>query len=308
MKKKERKQLEKRLDQLESAPAKVKNKLDKMSLHFVIPLVAFYFIIGLLLILLNDLVTNVAAWALAVGLVLIGGWLLMRYFRASIQKRLAGADMAMGLVLLLAGVLLIVSPTDMKEVFPKIWGLSLIFGGFLKIQYAFDEKSVHVNRWWIMLIFAGVSLAIGVLALLHKSVFGVNQHLVVGIFMICEAVLDLVTYFLLSNGMKKQTEAGAVSEAASGQAETAPAEAEAPEAKPGQKEAAPASAEAEAPETKIGRTEAAPAETETRETKPDRTEEALASAPAEAETPETKPDQTETVPAEKKEETPETEE
>ena len=92
----------------------------------------------------------------------------------------------------------------MEEVFPKIWGLSLVFGAFLKIQYAFDEKSVGVNRWWIMLIFAAVSLAIGVLALLEDQVFGDNQHLIIGIFMLGEAVLDLVTYLLLSRGMKKQ--------------------------------------------------------------------------------------------------------
>ena len=114
--------------------------------------------------------------------------------------------MALGLVLLLAGVLLICSPDDMKEVFPKIWGLSLIFGGFLKIQYAFDEKSVGVGKWWMMLIFAGISLAIGILALLNETVFGDNQHLIIGIFMSAEAVLDLVTYFLLNHGMKKQNE------------------------------------------------------------------------------------------------------
>ena len=175
---------------------------DQMSLHFVIPLVSFYAVIGLLLLLLNDWVTNVAAWAVAAGLILFGGWFLLRYIRFDIRKRLAGADMAMGLVLLLAGILLICSPSDMREVFPKIWGLSLIFGGFLKIQYAFDEKSVKVQRWWIMLIFSAVSLAIGILALLNKSVFGDNQHTVIGIFMVGEAILDLVTYFLLSRGMK----------------------------------------------------------------------------------------------------------
>ncbi len=202
MRKKEVVRLKEQLDQLDQQKIR---KLDKMSMSFVLPLVLFYAAVGLLLILLNDFVTNVAAWALAVGLVLIGGWLLLRYLRSDTEKRLAGADLAMGLILLLAGVLLISSPTDMKEVFPKIWGLSLIFGGFLKIQYAFDEKSVKVGKWWIMLIFAAVSLVIGILALLNRTVFGENQHLIIGIFMLGEAVLDLVTYFLITHGMKKQT-------------------------------------------------------------------------------------------------------
>jgi uncharacterized membrane protein HdeD (DUF308 family) len=110
-----------------------------------------------------------------------------------------------GLVVLLGGILLMTSPTDMEDVFPKIWGLSLIFGGFLKVQYAFDEKTLDINRWWIMLIFAAASLIIGILALMNETIFGDNQHLAIGIFMIGEAILDTVTYILLLNGKKRQT-------------------------------------------------------------------------------------------------------
>ena len=203
MRRSDRKNLEKQPDQTE-VPSGLQ-KLNKMSLIFVLPLVLFYIIVGLLLIFLDELVTDISAWALAAGLVIGGALLIIRYLRSKPEKRLAGADLAVGLALLLAGVLLICSPEDMKEVFPKIWGLSLVFGGFLKIQYAFDEKSVGVNRWWIMLIFAAFSLAIGALALFNDEVFGKNQHLVIGIFMLGEAVLDLVTYFLLKHGMKKMS-------------------------------------------------------------------------------------------------------
>lgn len=202
MRRSDRKNLKKQLDQIE-VPTGLK-KIDKMSLNFVLPLVLFYCVIGLLLILLEDWVTRISAWVLAAGLLISGGWLTIRYIRSKPEKRLAGADLAAGLILLLAGILLIIHPNDMEKIFPKIWGLSLVFGGFLKIQYAFDEKSVSVNRWWIMLIFAAISLGIGVLALLEDQVFGDNQHLFIGIFMLGEAVLDLVTYFLLKHGMKKK--------------------------------------------------------------------------------------------------------
>ena len=189
-------------------------KFDKMSLGFVIPMVLFYFVVGLLLILEQNLVTEIYAWVLAGGLVIVGAWMIIRYLRSGLQQRLAGLDLADGLIMLLAGILLALSPQDMEELFPKVWGLSLVFGGFLKIQYAFDEKSVGVNRWWMMLIFAAVSLAIGVLALLNNNIFGDSQHTVIGIFMIAEAVLDLVTYLLLTNGLKKQNEPQTVPEPA----------------------------------------------------------------------------------------------
>ena len=202
MKRSDRKNLKKQLEQIE-VPGGLK-KINKMSLNFVLPLVLFYCAVGLLLILLEDWITSISAWVLAAGLLISGGWLTIRYIRSEPEKRLAGADLAAGMILLLAGILLIIHPKDMEKIFPKIWGLSLVFGGFLKIQYAFDEKSVDVKRWWIMLIFAAVSLAIGVLALLEDQVFGDNQHLIIGIFMLGEAVLDLVTYLLLKHGMKKK--------------------------------------------------------------------------------------------------------
>ena len=229
MKKREVKHLSKEMDQLNQYAKEHSQPFDKMSLHFVLPLVLFYSIVGLLLLFLNEWVTNIAAWALAAGLVFFGGWFLLRYLRADIKKRLAGADMAMGLVLLLAGILLISSPSDMREVFPKIWGLSLIFGGFLKIQYAFDEKSVNIERWWIMLVFSAVSMAIGILALLNKAVFGDNQYTFIGVFMVGEAILDLVTYYLLSRGMKEQT-ALSVDETSSSVPASLPEEQEVPAA------------------------------------------------------------------------------
>ncbi len=202
MKKRDIKNLQEKLSQMETPRGM--QRIDKMSMQFVLPLVLFYAVVGLLLLLLGDLVTDIASWALAAGMVVLGGWLLLRYFRSSLEKRIAGMDLAAGLILLLAGILLICSPDDLEDVFPKIWGLSLVFGAFLKVQYAFDEKSVGVNRWWIMLIFAAASLAIGILTLLNKSVFGDNQHTFIGAFMLGEAVLDLVTYLLISRGMKKQ--------------------------------------------------------------------------------------------------------
>ncbi len=215
MKRKEVRDLKERLDHLDSNIQERRKKIDKMSLHFIVPLILFFVIVGALLIWLENLVTTVASCVIAVGLLLIGAWLTARYFRSETARRLSGTDLAFGLILLLTGILLFISPRTLEYILPSIWGLALVFGGFLKIQYAFDEKSVDVRRWWIMLIFAGVSLVIGVLALLNKSVFGENQHMAIGIFMLGEAVLDLTTYLLLTHGMKKQAGAQAAGRPAS---------------------------------------------------------------------------------------------
>lgn len=206
----------------------------KMSLAFVIPFILFYLVVGILLLWLEgSLLTRVASYILSALLFVCGGLFLVRYLRSAPRERIAGKDLALGLVLLTAGFLLVLSPDDLGLVFPKIWGLSLIFGGFLKIQYAFDEKTVQVRRWWIMLIFAAVSLIIGILSLSSHALLG--NALVIGIFMLGEAVLDLVTFFLLSRGMKRQSAPAPVPQAAPASVpQAAPAPVEPAPAHPGE--------------------------------------------------------------------------
>ena len=185
-----------------SAP---KKRPDKMSLRYVLPLILFFVIVGVLLIWLNEQVVIIATYVLAAVLALYGGFLIYSYIRSSVTQRIAGRDLAIGLLLTATGILLALQPSSLDQLLPKIWGLALIFGGFLKIQYGVDEWCVHVKRWWIMLIFAGVSLVIGILSLMGTRVFTAdNQNLFIGIFMLCEAALDLVTYFVINGGVKRQ--------------------------------------------------------------------------------------------------------
>ncbi len=229
--------------------AEGKKPADKMSLRFVLPMVLFYLIVGALLIWLKDQVTTIATYVLAVLLMVYGIWLTVRYFRSTVEERVAGKDLAFGLILLLAGIVLAFTPGSLQGILPTIWGLSLVFGGFLKIQYAFDEKVVGVKRWWIMLIFAAVSLIIGTLALLGSRVFsgGDSQTLfIIGIFMVGEAVLDFVTYLVISHGMKKHIAEKETAVVYVPQPEPAPAPAQPdPAPAPVQPEPAPAEPEKE---------------------------------------------------------------
>ena len=122
----------------------------KMSLAFVIPFILFYLVVGILLLWLEgSLLTRVASYILSALLFVCGALFLFRYLRSAPRERIAGKDLALGLVLLTAGFLLVLSPDDLKDVFPKIWGLSLIFGGFLKIQHLFPDPPALVEQIFI---------------------------------------------------------------------------------------------------------------------------------------------------------------
>ena len=176
------------------------NSLNIKSL--LIPLL-FCLICGVLLIVLKETALRITAMVLAALLLGWGGWSIFKYFRSDLMTRITESHLAVGLVLLVTGGMLLFSPDFLNDFLPYVWGLAVLFGSFLKVQYAFDERSVKVKNWWVMLIFAAASLVFGILSLLRPEFFGNNMEVVVGIFLLVEAVLDSVVFFLLNKAMKE---------------------------------------------------------------------------------------------------------
>ena len=170
----------------------------------ILPII-FCLVCGALLILFGNLALRITAYVLAGVMLLCGVWSVIAYIRSKPMQRITESRLATGLILLVAGTLLAFNPNYLEDFLPFIWGLALLFGGFLKIQYAFDEKSVGVRKWWIMLIFAVFSIIIGILSLLNPAFLGESRNLVIGIFLVVEAVLDITVFFLLKHALKKRS-------------------------------------------------------------------------------------------------------
>ena len=164
--------------------------------------VIFFVLFGALLIWLRETALTIAAYVLAALMLIFGGCQVFVYLRSVPIRRITESRLATGLILILCGALLAFNTHMLDTLFPVLWGLSLLFGCFLKIQYAFDEFSVRIQKWWIMLAFAAFSLLIGLLALLRPDFLGDSKELVIGIFLIAEAVLDAVVVILLSRALK----------------------------------------------------------------------------------------------------------
>ena len=168
----------------------------------LIPIV-FYLVFGVLLVLLKAQTLSIAAYVLAALMVVSGVYETISYVRAPVIRKITESRLAIGLILILAGALLAFNPGILKDLFPFAWGISLLFGGFLKIQYAFDQLTLNIKKWWIMLILAAFSLLIGTLALTRPAFLGVNQEVIVGVFLIVEAILDVIVFILINNALKK---------------------------------------------------------------------------------------------------------
>ena len=169
--------------------------------------IVFCLVSGLLLILLENLTMTITGYVLASMLIISGGWLVFEYIRSTPMVRIVEAKLAVGLILLVAGFMLLFSPESLKDLLPYAWGLALLFGGFLKIQYAFYRKSLGAEKWWILLILAAFSTILGVISLLNPAFLGDKKELVIGILLTVEAVLDIVVFLLLKRKIRKKTAA-----------------------------------------------------------------------------------------------------
>lgn len=184
------------------------NKENKIGQPMLLP-IFFCLVSGLLLILLENLTMAVTAYVLAAMLIGYGVWLVIEYIRSAPMVRIVEVKLAVGLILLVTGVMLAFSPDSLKELLPYAWGLALLFGGFLKIQYAFDRKSLGAEKWWILLILAAFSIIIGVISLLNPAFLGDKKEMVIGIMLTVEAVLDIVVFLLLRRKIRKTQPASA---------------------------------------------------------------------------------------------------
>lgn len=185
--------------------SKGKKDPDALTARSMILPIVFCLVCGVLLILFGNLALRITAYVLAGVMLLCGVWSIIVYIRSTPVRRITESRLATGLILLVAGSLLVFNPNYLEDILPFIWGLALLFGAFLKIQYAFDEKSVNVNKWWIMLIFAAFSVIIGIVSLLNPAFLGESRSLVIGILLVLEALLDITVYYLLRNALKKHS-------------------------------------------------------------------------------------------------------
>ena len=145
--------------------------------------IVFYAVCGLLLLLLPTEALAIANYAIAALLLVMGVVCVIGYFRGSVIIGQFG--------FLLASLL------------PVIWGVSLLIGGFGKIQFAADLRRFGDRRWWTLLLGAFLSFALGILCLANPIYIAQTIFVFIGICLLAEAVLDLVTLLMVRRHLRR---------------------------------------------------------------------------------------------------------
>ena len=164
--------------------------------------IVFYLVCGLLLLLLPNLALSIANVALALLLCAVGVRSIVSYLRGSVLDGVMGLQLAAGLVALCFALLLLFNPLFLAEVLPFVWGVALLVGGFGKVQMTADLKRIGDQRWWYALVAALVSFVLGALAITRPLFIASVLTQFVGVSLMVEGVLDLVSFLMLNKKIK----------------------------------------------------------------------------------------------------------
>lgn len=156
---------------------------------------AAFCVLGVLLILFPG--TSVSLIGVASGIMLIafGFVKLLGYFSKDLYQLAFQFDLAFGVLLMVLGAVIWVSPDRALVFLCIIMGIAILTDGLFKLQSSLDARRFGLNVWGILLGLAVCAGVIGTSLLLHPSQSAKILMALLGVGMLFEGVLNL--YFAL---------------------------------------------------------------------------------------------------------------
>ncbi len=151
-------------------------------------------LVGLAFIIFNKTALNVFGIILG-GLLLILGISVVVAF-LSCKGAKSTFSLALGIIVILAGIIVLVKNNAVVNFAGYIFATYVLVHGCIMLYFAYEDKQANVVNWKITLFF-GIALVIAaVLMFLFIDKFKAATAVVVGIMLIINAGLDIVSAFI----------------------------------------------------------------------------------------------------------------
>lgn len=157
----------------------------------------------------NELVFNV----LAIGLGAAGLFSIVRYFLLKLNERYKRNDFALGVIILMAGVMLYFVKYQLFTSIALIVGLLMIVSGLFCVQDAFDGKAIGLSSSGVYVFLLVVEIIFGALVIINPFEELEALYIVMAIGLLICGVGSILSNFFLAiyrysyeNKIKKQEE------------------------------------------------------------------------------------------------------
>ena len=166
-----------------------------------------FLILGAALTIRPDLFLKFACYIIGAVLVAVG---VIRILEELRQSRKSILSLGLGVVLAAVGIVVITNPALVSSIIPIIFGLILLMDGVYNIRHAIGMHRYQEHTWSVMLILGLITLALGVLILLHPYGTAQLAFRIMGIALLYNAISDLFIYYHVGRAAKKYVDADGV--------------------------------------------------------------------------------------------------
>ena len=182
-----------------------KYEIVKQAKIFNLIIYSFMVAIGLFLILCTGLSMETETVILSILCLLVGGAKILGYFSNDLYRLAFQFDFAIGLFLIIIGILSLIVGRNDPLGMSKLFGIYVVIDGLLKLQTAFDAKKFGIDKWLVILLTAIVLVGSGVLTLIAPYSEQISQFLVLDIAMMIDGVVNIwITAYTVRVRAKKK--------------------------------------------------------------------------------------------------------
>lgn len=149
--------------------------------------------LGILMIVLPTVSPETFGIALGCAMVIFGAVKLVGYFSHDLFRLAFQYDLASGLLMLLLGCVLLISPDRMLNILCTVFGILILSDSLLKIQISADARRFGLKRWWLILAVATVSAVFGAILIFRPAESIRIMTVLLGISLFTDGVLNIST-------------------------------------------------------------------------------------------------------------------
>lgn len=126
-------------------------------------------------------------------LILFGGIRIFGYLARDLYRLAFQYDLAFGILLIALGLVMLLRTNPVLTILYTMLGIFVLMDALLKIQIAIDSKVFGLGKWWLILSAAILTGIVGFLLILHPWESARVLTVLLGISLVTEGVLNLIT-------------------------------------------------------------------------------------------------------------------
>ena len=150
-----------------------------------------YIVIGMMLLIMPQTSLLWICYAFGAVVLITGIVCLIQYARIRGTGFTAPFMLVGGVITAGLGIFTLAKPQVVASFLPVVFGIFIVVDGLSRIGSAIDLAKRKGQKWWVLLLLSIVSVALGILLVLHPFGAAVSLVMVCGILLIVEGALNL---------------------------------------------------------------------------------------------------------------------